>query len=109
MKKNYLDIVPRLNSDIHYFTNNEKIIIFVKNKGVFNKTAQLFFGRPRVSKIYLDEKGSLIWNLIDGKNSIYDIANNIKAVYGESIEPLYPRLFKYMSMLNNCKFIVYEK
>ena len=48
MKKNYLDIVPRLNSDIHYFTNNEKIIIFVKNKGIFNKTAQLFFGRPRV-------------------------------------------------------------
>ena len=53
--------------------------------------------------------GEIIWLNINGKSSVYDIANAVKKQFGDDAEPLYPRLIKYMQILKNNNFISFVK
>ena len=108
MKKsdNYMDRVPVRNDKFRWERDEDgNVTIFVENKGVFNRIAQKFFGKPEVTKVHLEGLGNYIWTNIDGKKSVYDIGQAVKEKYGDEAEPLYPRLVKYMSMLENYDFI----
>ena len=49
-KDNFLDYIPKHNSLFEYRTNeNGQIEIKMVNKGLFNRIAQIFFKRPKVS------------------------------------------------------------
>ncbi len=107
---NYLDYVPSQNEKYESAVDdNGKITIYIENKGAFNKVAQLLFKKPKVSQIHLDEIGSFIWSLIDGKRSIYDISVLLKDRFGETAEPLYDRLVQYMQTMENYNFINMSK
>ena len=48
--KNYLDFIPVKNPEIKYETNDKgNITVFIRWEGFFNKIAQKFFHRPKVS------------------------------------------------------------
>ena len=62
--KNYLDYIPVKNPDIEYETNEKgTITVFIRWEGFFNKIAQKFFHRPKVSSIDLDDYGSFVPNM----------------------------------------------
>ena len=91
--RNYLDFIPVHHEQYSYtVSDNGAVTVYVENKGVFNKIAQVVFKKPRISQIHLDEMGNFIWPLMDGKNTVYDIAEQVKAHFGEKAEPLYNRL-----------------
>ncbi len=105
-KENYLDYVPVYNPDYTFSIDEQgNVTIFVENKGLFNRIAQLVLKKPKISQIHLDEMGNFIWPLIDGKKTIYEIARLVKEEFGEKAEPLYNRLVSYMRNLENYKFI----
>ena len=107
-KENYLDYIPKHNSLIPFQEkDNGRIEVKKQNKGLFNGIAHLIFRRPKYSYIELDDFGSFIWKQIDGSRSIYDIGVFVKAQYGESAEPLYERLIKFLHILRSNGFIVY--
>ena len=107
-KENFLDYVPKHNSLYEFSTNEKKHIeITVHNKGIFNKIAQIFFKRPKTSRIELDEFGSFVWNCINGTASIYEIGMRVHEQFGEKAEPLYQRLSQYIQTLHNNGFVVY--
>lgn len=107
--KNYLDYIP-LHGNLQYETDDKgSVTLFVENKGLFNKIAQLFFKKPKISQIHLEHMGSFIWSLIDGKRTIYDIALLVKEKYGDKAEPLYNRLVQYMKNLEDYGFITIDK
>jgi hypothetical protein len=56
-------------------------------------------------RVKLDEQSSCVWNLIDGKRTVRQIGEEIKSRYGESIEPLYPRLVEFLEILLRNKFV----
>lgn len=104
---NYLDYIPVHNENYKFQVDSDgKITIFVENKGLFNRIAQKFFKKPKISQIHLDEIGSFIWKHIDGKNTIYDIGHFVKEEFGKRAEPLYNLLVYYMKVLENYGFIV---
>ena len=108
MKKsdNYMDRVPVRNDKFRWEQDEDgNVTIFVENKGVFNRIAQKFFGKPEVTIVHLEGLGNYIWTIIDGKKSVYDIGQAVKEKFGDEAEPLYPRLVKYMSMLESYDFI----
>ena len=73
--KNYLDFIPVKNPEIKYETNDKgNITVFIRWEGFFNKIAQKFFHRPKVSSIDLDDYGSFVWNTIDDKKDIYTLS-----------------------------------
>ena len=104
--ENYLEYVPCHNPDIKYEIDNEnKVTIFQENKGLFNFIAQKLFKKPRISQIHLDEMGNFIWPIIDGKRNLLEIAELVKAEFGEKAEPLYNRLVQYIKTLEAYGFI----
>ena len=76
--KNYLDYIPVKNPDIDYETNEKgTITVFIRWEGFFNKIAQKFFHRPKVSSIDLDDYGSFVWGIIDDKKDIYTLSKEL--------------------------------
>ena len=108
VNENYLDKVPAVCSDINWSKDSEgNVTLEVKNKGIANRIAQVLIRKPKISYIHLDEMGSFIWPLIDGKRSIKDISVFVSEHFGEKAEPLYERLAKFFMILIDCKFIEY--
>lgn len=107
-KINYLDLVPKKNEELRWHSDHkERMILEVENRGVFHTIAQKFFGRPRFTKVHLDDMGTFVWPLIDGERTVADIAVFVKEKFGEKAEPLYPRIVKYFQIMESCHFIVF--
>lgn len=103
---NLLDLVPvqsqKYSSEIG---EDGKVTIFVENRGPFNFLAQKLLKKPRFSQVHLEEFGSFIWQQIDGKRTVKEIADLMHEKFGEKAEPLYPRISMYMKTLMNYNFI----
>lgn len=103
---NYLDFVPRHRPSLQYTMDNQgKITLLQENKGVFHFLAQKILKKPKVSQIHLDEMGNFVWPLIDGTRTVYEIAELVKAEFGDKAEPLYERIVQYIQTLENYGFI----
>ena len=107
-KENYLDFVPVINPRNQWKESNSTITIDIVHKGFYSSVAQRFFHTPRVSHIDLDKYGSFVWRQIDGSRNVGDIADRVKQRFGKDAEPLYGRLIKFIQILNNNKFVLYE-
>lgn len=108
--KNYLDLVPEHNPSMKWHEDrNGRIVLEVENTGAINRIAQEIFHKPRYTKVHLDEMGTFIWPLIDGKRTVADIADMVKEHFGEKAEPLYPRIVKYFQIVESYHFIGFEK
>lgn len=110
MKKrtNYLDKIPCIPPYISYDTDKSGLVTLkAENRGVMNKIAQTLFKKPRISHIHLDDLGSFVWLLIDGKNSVYDIAASVEKHFGDAAKPLYERLIVFFGILDNNRLIIW--
>lgn len=105
-QKNYLDLIPERASGLAWTQDDEGIVVLeVENTGVFNRIAQKLFKRPKVTKVHMEQFGSFIWPLIDGKRTVTELADLLKERFGEEAEPLYPRVAKYMQIMESYHFI----
>ncbi len=106
INQNYLDNIPVVSEKISFTENDDGIVtLAVENTGMMNRIAQKLFKKPKTSYIHLDELGSFIWKLIDGETPILEMGDPVKEKFGEDAEPLYPRLAKYISILESYGFI----
>ena len=106
---NFLNFVPSKSQKYKWDDQDGNVTIYVENRGFFNFLAQKLLKKPRVSQIHLEEMGSFIWPLIDGKKNIYDIGQLVSKHFGDKAEPLYPRLVKYFKMLKDYDFVELKK
>lgn len=104
-KENLLEKIPFRNPNIVWNIVEEKVTLEIENKGIANKIAQKLFKKPKVSYIHLDEMGSFLWRLFDGKTNILDLGKLVQEKFGENANPLYERLSKYISILKSYGFI----
>lgn len=102
---NFLEYIPVISQNIRYEIENGKVTILKENRGFFNRIAQKLFKKPPISYIHLDDMGNFLWPLFDGHRNIIELADLVKAEYGEKAEPLYRRLVQYIKTLNDYGFI----
>jgi hypothetical protein len=57
--------------------------------------------------VTLDEIGSEVWLLCDGKRTIREIGELVRARFQERIEPCYDRLAVFFRQLEQAEFISY--
>lgn len=108
-RDNFLDYVPVHNPKHEWTADGDgRVTVHMLHDGAYDRIAQRFFRRPRVSRIDLDEQGSFVWRMIDGRRSVGEIAGLVGERFGAAAEPLYDRLTEYMSILYNNGFIVYR-
>ena len=109
INRNYLDNIPCHREGIGWSADEKgTVTLEIENKGVFNRIFQVLFKKPKISYIHLDEMGSFIWPLLDGKKDITALGADVKAHFGDSAEPLYERLAKYIQILESYKFITFK-
>lgn len=110
LSDNYLERIPLRNEDITWSVDdNQKVTLQIENKGFFNFIAQKFFKKKRISYVYLDEMGSFIWPLLDGKTSIMDLGKRVQEKFGEKCDPLYERLCEYVRRLESYNFVTFNQ
>lgn len=105
-QRNYLDLIPVRAEGLAWTRDDEGIVVLeVENTGVFNRIAQRCFKRPKVTKVHMEQFGSFLWPLIDGERPVKELAGLLKERFGEEAEPLYPRVAKYMQIMESYHFI----
>lgn len=107
---NLLKFVPVRH--IKYITDPETNLIIIKKPKFTNRFLQKHLLPVLSNKefsIKLDEYGSHVWQEIDGKKNIQQIAEQLKEKYGESVEPVYERVGKFIVSLEKNKFIIYKQ
>lgn len=104
-KENFLDFIPVPNRKYDWDMEDGYVTVHVVHDGFYDRIAQKFFHRPRISHIRLEEFGSFLWQRMDGRRSILELADLLKEEFGDRVEPLYPRVARYMRMLQNNRFI----
>ena len=106
IETNYLERKPAHHPDIRWTKSADgKVILEVDNVGWANRIAQKLLKKPKISHIHLDEMGSFVWPLVDGKRTIIQIGDYVKEHFGEKAEPLYERLVQYFKILEDNGFI----
>ncbi len=107
--ENYLERIPERPDKIKWSTDEEGIVTLdIENTGFFNRLAQKFFKKPKVSHVHLDKMGSFIWPLLDGEKDIVAIGVLVKEHFGDEAEPLYERLAKYFQVLDSYSFVEWK-
>lgn len=107
--ENYLDRIPVHNPSYRWTKSDDgKVTLEIDNKGFFNRIAQKLFKKPPVTYIHLDDMGSFVWPLIDGKRNITSIAEDVDTHFGEAAHPLYERLAKFFQILSSYGFITFR-
>ena len=108
-QEKYLERRPMRRTGIDWsLEESGAVTLHLKNRGVFHRTAQLFFHRPRISHVKLDTLGSLVWTLADGERSILQLGVTIHERFGEQAEPLYERVAYFMHTLEDCRLICWK-
>ena len=59
-------------------------------------------------RVHLDEIGSSVWKLIDGKRTVEEIAKEMHLKFGSEIEPVYDRLGEFIQQLHRQNFISFK-
>jgi len=105
---NLLELVPVRN--IKWEKDERDLIVLLKPKfsHPFLKKHLLFRMKKPYYKITLDDVGSSVWKLCDGRLTVKKIGESLKDEYKEKIEPLYDRLSLYLQNLERNRFIVFK-
>ncbi len=73
-------------------------------RGPLAKWLQPRLKRPNF-RVNLDDIGSFVWNLLDGRTSFTAIAQAMRGHFGERAEPAEDRLKKFLIILHKNKFV----
>lgn len=103
---NYLESVPIRCEDRPWRLKEDGMVeVDMENKGFYHSIAQKFFHKPRISHIALDQYGSVVWQSIDGVNTIMDIIHIMEQTFPKERDRMLDRVVTYMATLQSNRFI----
>lgn len=108
-EKNFLELRP---SPLYESSIDDKknvtILIPKFKKKLFIKFINPLLKSPDI-KLKLDELGSAVWILMNGKNTVEDISLILQNQFGKSEESIEERLLKFLTELYIQKLITFEE
>ncbi|MBL1215313.1 MAG: PqqD family protein [Ignavibacteriae bacterium] len=101
---NFLEYYPKRVCEFE--VNDELVtVLFKKEKLTFVEKTFFKSRASKPHKIDLDEIGSFVWHLCDGKNSVNSIVEKGREHFGEKIEPAEDRLELFLTEMNKNRLI----
>ena len=79
--------------------DDKVVLIYPKDFTKFETWLHNRLGGPDMIRRPLDEVGSRIWVMCDGKHTIKDICTELDEIYHEDIEPVLDRVTKFLEVL----------
>lgn len=106
---NLLDLVPERT---HAFRENENGTVTVLvprfGGGRAGRFLQRFVGKYPI-QLRLDELGTAVWRLCDGRRSAYEIGACLEEQFGERIDPVFERLGVFLRQMKKAGIIDWRK
>jgi hypothetical protein len=104
-EKNLFDVIPVINQ--HIMTENEgklSVIAFPRFRSKFMQKYFVMKNKSVIIRIKLEEHGTAVWKLIDGKRTVKDIADALSEHFMREENYEY-RIAAYISHLQKQGFI----
>lgn len=106
LSKNYMDNIPEHAPGLPWHTRRDGMAeIDIEHKGFYHFLAQKIWKKPRVSHIALEKYGTLVWNSMDGKNTVYDIVQIMEREFPDEKDRMLDRVVTYIATLQRGGFI----
>jgi len=105
---NFLLYIPQRKHDDWEVRNGRVYLNFYHNKPV-EKFIRWLFKKPYKSDIELDERGTTVWQLMDGKRTVYDISKELSNKFGDDEKTSNKRLIMYLRYLVREGWISFRK
>ena len=87
-------------NSVKWVEENDKIVlIYPKDFSKLETWLHSRLGGPDTIRRPLDEVGSKIWIMCDGKHMVKDICDELDEQYHEDIEPVLDRVTKFLEIL----------
>jgi len=110
-KKELLLRKPSKNTDSKINWEHEDgiiVITYPKDFGTIEKWLHNRIGGPELVRRPLDKYTTLIWELIDGENTVKDIVDKFDSKFGEEVAPAAKRVQKFFEKLLELNLIILE-
>jgi hypothetical protein len=105
MKGNFLELVPERNRRWEKTGDGRIYLLVPRFTNRLMKKIALGFGKSELVKVNLDDKGTVVWMLIDGKKNVKQIGDLMEKQEGETRPQVYERLSEFLSILARNRFI----
>lgn len=110
LSPNALESVPVRSAELTWRTKEDGTVeVDVEHRGFFDRLAQTFFKKPRVSHIALDQRGSAVWLAMDGERTLADVVSLMGERYPEETERMLDRVVTFTATLCRCRWVSLQK
>ena len=107
--KRLLSCIPIRNEEIEWEEEKGKVVlIYPKNFSRFEKFLHRHVGGPKNIRRPLDDKGTFIWKMCDGKHNLHEICTETYKEFKEDIEPVLKRVWGFLETLLKLGLITIE-
>lgn len=104
--------VRNFSPDLRWYKKKKDGLVVIKIRkrlSRFETRLRRMVGGPEFLRVPLDGPGSMIWDLCDGEHDIEDIAKRVHDDFKEEVEPVLPRVIKFVELLLRRNLIVLVK
>ncbi len=108
--KNLLTLIPIRNCKWTKQEKNPELIRILKSR-FDTKLGKSLGDKLKIKDTYninLDEYGTAVWQLCDGKQTVKEIGEILKIQFDQAVEPLYPRLAAFFQILESNDVIILD-
>lgn len=103
-----LNLKFKICDNVEYLIEKNGIVTLLEKQDhkIQNILRKLKFKIPMYKEIELDEYCSSVFIMLNGKNTVEEVGENLELKYGEKVHPLYERLLLFINHIyTDCKYI----
>ncbi len=106
---NFLDLVPKRKCTWDKTEDGKMFLLVPRFNNRWLKKFVLNMGKSEFVRLYLDNNGARVWDLIDGKRTVGAISGILEEQLGEQLAQPEQRVSFFMGMLKKNDFITLQE
>lgn len=106
---NLLELTPQRKADWETTGDGLVVLLIPKFRNQLMAQWVLPMLKSKFFRIKLDTYGSFVWKQCDGNTPVREIGDHMKREFGESAEPVFDRIGKFLHKLEREEFIRIER
>ena len=103
--RNFFELVPRQRRQFEELNDGTVDVLMPRygENAISRVLRSVLNNRP--VRVHLDDVGTTVWHLCDGRRSVEDIGRSLEGRFGERLEPLYDRLAQFIDQMQRTGLI----
>ncbi|WP_255298253.1 PqqD family peptide modification chaperone [Brevibacillus dissolubilis] len=107
--QNLLTMIPSIREGLQLDISGEGAALVIPRTSWLERLSVKYMKQPAAIRIKLDALGEAVLSQCDGQRTVEDIAVHLRQTFGEAAEPLYPRLVKFLEIVEANGWITWKK